>query len=96
MIWKHLLRWLVRRDTEASSTLLGGYVNTLNMLISTIVGVRYGILQGLLLYMIVHIAKSVIGFVDIRYFRATAYRNAYISEKTPNYVRILKTKPSKA
>ena len=85
-----MLRWLVRRDTEASATLLGGWLNKLDDVIAVVVGVQHGIVTGIFVLLALHSLKCVIGYVDLKHVKATAFRNHYISEKAPNNVRVLK------
>ena len=89
---KKALRWIVRRDTEASGTLLGGWLNRLDDAVAVILGVQYGLATGITALFALHGIKCIAGYIDLRWARATKYRNHYISEKAPNNVRILRKK----
>ena len=91
---KEALRWIVRRDTEATGTLFGGWLNRFDDVVAVILGVKYGIATGIIVLFALHGIKIVAGYIDLKYVRATRYRNNYISEKAPNNVRVLRRQAS--
>jgi hypothetical protein len=92
---REAVRWFVRRDTEASGTLLGGWIGKFEQIISIIVGVEAGLTAGVLVYAFLWMLKAIVGYIDIYHLKATAYRNYYISEKAPSNVIVIR-KPKRA
>ena len=86
---KEILRWVVRRDTEAGATMLGGVLAKLEVPLSTIVGIGSGLLSGLAVLFIIFIVKCTAGYLDLHVIGATKYRNHYISEKSPMNVKVI-------
>ena len=86
---KKVLRWILRRDADASNTRMGGWITRFEMFLPIVIGVKYGIMTGLAVFGLMWVLRSLAGYLDLNFLHVSKYTTDYISKRAPANVVIL-------
>ena len=91
---KRLLRWIIRRDGDATQSFIAAKANELIFLIAIGI-VVVDMKTGIAFYFACYAMRILVGWIDLYHVKATKYKNDYISNMAPMNVKIISEKSAR-